>query len=57
MEIFATVHSSPVFESELVTFAALAGAIQALGEELNDSRFEVVHRADNLYAACGFEIP
>ena len=34
-----------------------AGSINPLGEELNDSRFEVVHRTCNLYAAGGFEIP
>ena len=28
-----------------------------LREELNGSRFEVVHRACNLYAAGGFEVP
>jgi hypothetical protein len=28
-----------------------------LREELNDSRFEVVHRAYNLYATAGFEVP
>jgi hypothetical protein len=28
-----------------------------LRKELNDSRFEVVHRACNLYAAGGFEVP
>ena len=28
-----------------------------LPEELNDSRFEVVHRAYNLYATAGFEVP
>ena len=28
-----------------------------LRKELNDSRFEVVHRACNLYTAGGFEIP
>ena len=45
------------FNSELVTFDALAGSINRLGEELNDSRFEVVHRACNLYGTGGFEIP
>jgi hypothetical protein len=54
---FATVTLLTVFNSELVTFAALAGSIDPLGEELNDSGFEVVHRACNLYAAGGFEIP
>ncbi len=29
----------------------------SLRKELNDSRFEVVHRACNLYTAGGFEIP
>lgn len=29
--------------SELVTFAALSVSINPLGEELNDSRFKVVH--------------
>ena len=28
-----------------------------LHEKLNDSRFEVVHRAYNLYAAGGFQVP
>lgn len=40
-----------------MTLAVLAGSINPLGEELNDSRFEVVHRACNLYAPGGFEIP
>ena len=30
---------------------------QTLGEKFNDSCFEVVHRAYNLYAAAGFEVP
>jgi len=38
-------------------FDALPGSINRLGEELNDSRFEVVHRACNLYGTGGFEIP
>ena len=30
---------------------------QQLREKLNGSRFEVVHRAYNLYAAGGFKVP
>ena len=53
---FSTVCSRPSPQN-LVTLAARAGSINPLGEELNDSRFEVVHRACNLDAAGGFEIP
>jgi hypothetical protein len=34
-----------------------SGIEDALLQELNDSCFEVVHRARNLYAAAGFKVP
>jgi hypothetical protein len=33
-----------------------SACIAPLREKLDDSRFEVVHRACNFYAACGFEV-